>query len=177
MNDNGPGRFLESQHREIDRAAQAIMENRGDQPTLTRMLALLRLHLYVEEEVLFPAIRTPALAMPIYILEYEHGRIWRFLANLAAANARPQAPTEAMAEDCRRLFKVFEMHNPKEEDLIYAAADRAAEADPEDGLVVAIQSAQVPDDWVCMAQRDGFAPPPGAPPWEPPLLPRPVFLE
>lgn len=176
MDDTGPGRLLEAQHQDIDRDALALMEQRGNQETLDRMLALLRLHIYIEEEILFPAVATPALAMPVYILQYEHARIWRFLDNLQNSAEQTQASSEALAEDCRRLFKIFEMHNPKEEDLIYEAAERVAEADPEDKLLTAIKTAQFPDRWVCMGQRENFGPPPDAPPWEPPLLPRPVSI-
>ena len=172
MNSTSPSQLLAAQHREIDRQMLAFKDGTEGLDGLRNVLTLLRLHLYVEEELLFPAVTTQALAMPLYILQYEHGQMWDFIERLAAACKNQSTATDAARDDCRKLLKLFKVHNPKEEDLVYAAADRAATTDPDNTLVSDIKAARLPNDWLCMAKRDDFAPPAGAPPWQPGPLPR-----
>lgn len=172
MDKTSPGRLLTAQHREIDQGISEIREGTGDVQKLRRATELLGWHQYVEEEILFPAITEKNLEMPIYILEYEHGQMWPFLARLSETCRKEETPDDTTRDDCRKLLKLFQTHDPKEEDLIYVAADRMAASDPQGGLLAEINSAQVPEGWLCMAQREGFAPPPDAPPWDPPPDPR-----
>src|SRR5690625_2292612 len=167
MDETLPGRLLTTQHRKIDQGVSDVMEGTGDLETLRRTMELLRLHLYVEEEFLFPSLAGNHLEMPIYIMQHEHGQIWSFLERLSDACRQEEAPTDAVREDCRKVLKLWKLHDPKEEDLMYALADRQAAADPRGTLAADIKAARVPDGWLCMAKREGFAPPPGAPPWEP----------
>ena len=41
------------------------------------------------------------------------------------------------------------MHNPKEEQIVYAAADRYDPAYPDAPLIQAMAAAHVPEGWVC----------------------------
>lgn len=166
-----PSRILAAQHHQIDRRTRQIAGGSHDTRLLRDTSAQLRLHLYVEEEIVFPAIATSALEMPLYIMKYEHGQMWGFLESISAAGGESVAESAAH-EDSRKLVELFQRHNPKEEDLIYAAADRAATEGTQQKLTADIKAAQVPDGWLCMAKREDFAPPPGAPAWRPAPLPR-----
>jgi hypothetical protein len=59
------------------------------------------------------------------------------------------------------------MHNPKEEDLSYAAVDRLALDGSLETTTQIIRDARVPEGWICRGRRKEFAAPPDMPPWPP----------
>ncbi len=160
-----PSQWLTQQHRELDTFMKRLMEQDGDLQLLRKSLDLLTLHLFVEEEITFGPIDTGPLRMPIYIMHCEHGEMWAVMDELDFA-CREGRALDLLRRPCRRLVRLFNVHNPKEEDLIYAAIDQYAAGDGVPDVLVAMQAARVPDGWVCRSERPGFAPPPGAPPWE-----------
>lgn len=149
---------LTQQHRDMDAMLESLTE--GDSSRVHDMLAALRKHIWIEEEWLFDAITDSNLVMPLYIMQYEHAEMWSFMERIEALDG---GGGTRMA--CRKLRKLLSQHDPKEEDLIYAAVDTRVDDDP--SLRAAIETGGVPDGWVCRGQRDDFAPPPGAPPWPP----------
>lgn len=147
---------------------QQIIEGAGGLVRLREGVDLLRLHLWVEEELLFDEVASTGLRMPIYIMQYEHAQMWPLLQELAAA-CQSGTVLAKLREPCRALHKLFQVHNLKEEDLIYPAVERlaASEGSTIRNRLTAVREASVPEGWICRGRRDGFAPPPGAPPWPP----------
>ncbi len=116
-------------------------------------LKLLRQHVYVEEHALFPPLAETGLAMPIFVMNREHGLMWPLIRDLEAA-CEAGAAADTLREDARNLMQLLKIHNVKEVEVIYAAADRYANANPDAALAQAVAAARMPEDWVCaMAPR------------------------
>lgn len=144
-----PSQLLAAQHRRIDQGVLGILDGTDQPAALADSLALLRLHLYVEEEVLFPPLVKAGLTMPVFVMKREHGEMWPLLQTLTAACGSASL-VEALREPCGQLFQLLQIHNPKEEQIVYSAVDRLADA----SLTETLQTTRVPDDWTCaMAPR------------------------
>ena len=143
-----PSSLLAVQHHQIDQGVAAIVDGTGKPQALATSLKLLREHLYVEEEALFPVLAGIGLTMPVFVMKREHGQMWPLLDRLEAACAAG-ADADALHEDARQLLQLLKMHNPKEEQIVYAAADRYEPAHPDASLVQAMAAARMPEGWVC----------------------------
>lgn len=142
-----PSQLLEQQHRRIDDGIKVALTGTGSPQALIQSLELLRLHIYLEEQVLFPPLERAGLTMPIFVMQREHGLMWPLIQSLLKSDADVQA-------DGRELFQLLQVHNPKEEQILYKAADQVDEGGPDGALLQALQQGQMPADWACkMAQR------------------------
>lgn len=148
MTPTTPATLLEAQHRDIDRRIRGIFDGSGGVPELAEALQLLRWHIYAEEAVLFPPLEQEGLTMPVFVMQREHGLMWPLLQTLSEACATGSA-LDALQDDCRELFHLLQLHNKKEEQILYTAADRMAAEQPDDALAQALADAQVPDGWTC----------------------------
>lgn len=161
------GAALTAEHREIDAGIKAVIDGGSDLAPLREALALLRRHIHVEETALFPPLAAAGLTMPVFVMKREHGQMWPLLDALEKACAEG-ATAESLREDCEHLFRLLQIHNGKEEQIVYGAADRQAAADDDNVLAEAIAAAAMPEGWTCeMAGRGGppgFPPPPPFPP-------------
>lgn len=145
--------ILADQHRRIDHGIATIVDGTGKPQTLAAALELLREHLYVEEETLFPPLVETGLALPVFVMKREHGHMWPLIRSLEAACAAG-AGMDDLREDAGRLLQQLNIHDPKEERIVYTAADRYDPAHPDTSLVQAVAAARMPKDWVCaMAAR------------------------
>ncbi|MDN5864847.1 MAG: hemerythrin domain-containing protein [Gammaproteobacteria bacterium] len=148
MDDITPGELLTRQHRKIDAGIQGLIDGSGGRAKLAESLALLRLHLYVEEELLFQPLAKSGLTMPVFVMKREHGEMWPLLENLDAG-CGSAAPLETLHGPAKELFQLLQIHNPKEEQIVYAAVDKLSREKTGGPLVEALESATVPDDWTC----------------------------
>lgn len=79
---------LEGEHRTIDEGIFAFL--RSDAATVTPeqrtglldAIALLRRHIYIEEQYLFPPLRAAGLFGPVMVMVHEHGLMWPLLDKL-----------------------------------------------------------------------------------------------
>jgi len=143
-----PGPWLEDQHRSIDAGILGIVDGSGALAALAAALELLRQHVYVEETVLFPPLEATGLTMPVFVMQREHGQLWPLLGRLAEACERGRI-SEDVKRMCRDLYQLLQIHNSKEEQILYAAANRLAAEDPQALSSDALRAAQVPRDWTC----------------------------
>ncbi|MEO8777574.1 MAG: hemerythrin domain-containing protein [Rhodanobacter sp.] len=143
-----PSSLLAVQHHQIDQGVAGIVDGRGDPQALAAALKLLREHLYVEEEALFPVLAKTGLAMPVFVMKREHGQMWPLILRLEAACAAGR-DADTLRDDARQLLQQLKIHNPKEEQIVYAAADRYEPAHPDATLVEAMAAAHMPAGWVC----------------------------
>lgn len=148
MTDSTPAQLLEDQHRAIDRGIKGIFDGSGGLAELAQALELLRLHIHAEEAVLFPPLEAEGLTMPVFVMQREHGLMWPLLEQLTQACAAGGA-VEALQDDCRELFKQLQIHNPKEEQILYSAADRLAAEQGDGALARALAADVVPSGWAC----------------------------
>ena len=144
MAETSCSQLLANQHRQIDTGIKGIVDGGGDAAALASSLALLRLHLYVEEAILFPPLVKSGLTMPVFVMKREHGQMWPLLTSLSTACAAA-TPVAELHERARQLFQLLQIHNTKEEQIVYAAADRLDDA----ALAAAIGHANAPEGWVC----------------------------
>lgn len=149
MDTTSPSRWLEAQHRQIDQGIEGMLNGTGTLGQLAASLDLLRLHLYIEEVVLFPPLEKAGLTMPVFVMQREHGQMWPLLQWLAAACA-----TGTIGPDVRdegdELLSLLQIHNPKEERILYSVADQQAARQADGALLQALQAARVPSDWACV---------------------------
>jgi len=146
---------LEREHREIDAGIEAF----GDEPVdddgrveaLTGAIAALRRHIYLEEEFLFPALRSE-LAVPTIVMLREHGELWRTLDELEAKQAEG-ASEESLRGLCRELLARLASHNGKEEPIFYTRADPGLAAAATAELRAFLDSGRMPQGWVCQEAR------------------------
>jgi hemerythrin-like domain-containing protein len=148
MDDGSLGAALEREHREIDAGIEAFASGGGIE-SLTRAATALRRHIYLEEEFLFPALRSE-LAVPTIVMVREHGELWRTLDRLEAELAA--GGDDASVRDlCGALLARLAAHNATEEPISHPrpAAGRPAAAHA--GLRAFLGSGELPAGWVCQA--------------------------
>lgn len=143
---------LEREHQEVDAGLEAFLtdlrDGRVDAEGLNAALEGLRRHIYLEERILFPPIRHTGMAMPVAVMMTEHGEIWRTMDALAGLVA--SGDTEQMTAICRLLLDQLAVHNSKEEQVIYRAADTQLEPDQAAEVADFIETGLMPDSWVCL---------------------------
>lgn len=142
------GRLLAVQHQQIDQGVEGIVDGSGDTQALVEALKLLRAHVHVEETALFPPLVESGLAMPVFVMKREHGQMWPLIGRLEVACAAGSAADD-LREDARQLLQHLKIHNTKEEQIVYAAADRYQVAHPDALLVQSMAAARMPQGWVC----------------------------
>ncbi|HEX7349115.1 MAG TPA: hemerythrin domain-containing protein [Rhodanobacteraceae bacterium] len=136
--------LLAAQHQTIDTGVKAAATG-GDTAALAASLALLRLHLYIEEALLFPPLAESGLTMPVFVMKREHGQMWPLLEALSASGVA----ADVVAKDAKQLFQLLQMHNPKEESIVYTALDRLEAKRDDASLAQAISTATAPAGWRC----------------------------
>ena len=147
---------LEREHQEVDSAIGAFLEKLAggtvDTAELTAALTALRRHIYLEEEILFPPLRTGARMMSIFGMIRGHGEIWHTIDALAAGLA-DGADAAALREHAARLLELLTAHNKVEEPVIYPGAD--ADLSPEQASTLGdfLADGVMPDGWVCEKAR------------------------
>lgn len=128
MSDMTLSQALEAEHHEIDGGIEtytsALAAGVNDPAPLVTAMAALRRHIYLEEEFLFPPLRS-ALTMPILVMLKEHGQIWGEMDALDALLEAPDTAPQLLAQGCQTLLEQLERHNEKEEPIIYAHAASA----------------------------------------------------
>ena len=151
-NDTSLAELLEAEHRAID---AGIEEYTGDSPggeaALTEAIDALRRHIYLEEEFCFDALRERGLMMPVMVMLREHGEIWTVCDAVADAIAAGTEATDAAAS----LLTMLEVHNSKEEPILYPHIAEAIGPDASADLLDFLETGTMPDGWVCAAAAAG----------------------
>ena len=146
------GQALEADHRVIDEQfatfATAAEEGVVDRDSLTVAADGLRLHIWVEEELFFPPLSTAGIMGPIMVMHREHGEIWRSLDELEGIIAADEPDLPAALEVWRSLENILMQHNLKEEQILYAAADRMLDAQTAAEVTAGLDQ-ELPEGWTC----------------------------
>ncbi|OMC35133.1 hypothetical protein A5740_08450 [Mycobacterium sp. GA-1841] len=144
---------LEREHRTIDEGIIDFL--RSDASTVTPekrtglrdAIALLRRHIYIEEEYLFPPLRAAGLFGPVLVMVHEHGLMWPLLDKLERLVVDDE--DAAAAQLCRDLLEQLNTHNMKEERILYPQADGTLAQGDLDELAELFSAAAVPEGWFC----------------------------
>lgn len=149
----GVGATLEREHRTID---DGILNFAGTDPSaiapeqrsgLLDAIAVLRRHIYLEEEYLFPPLRAAGMVGPVMVMVREHGLMWPLLDQLERLVSDGSFDTAAQL--CRNLLEQLNSHNTKEEMILYPQADEVLSTGDLDELTDLLSTAEIPQDWVC----------------------------
>ena len=151
------GAALEREHQEIDGGVASFVsgleQGKQDTAPLTNAINALRRHIYLEEEFLFPSLRSAGLMAPVFVMVREHGEIWRTLDKLEADVNGATVDAPAAVATCSELAGQLDAHNMKEEQILYPQADRVMTPPASDELDVFIRSGKMPDGWICGGAR------------------------
>lgn len=143
---------LEAEHKIVDagieRFTHAVADGLPDSDSLAEVLDLLRRHIYVEEEFLFPPLREAGMVMPILVMIKEHGEIWNLMDQLQAANGQSAAKSELISI-ANQLLELLERHNSKEEPIVYPQVDLAMSESATAELNEFLAHGVMPASWVC----------------------------
>lgn len=143
---------LQAEHTEIDAGIEAFTAGvaAGDPPAdaMLRVLAAQRRHIYLEEAILFPPLRQAGLFAPVMVMLMEHGRMWRVMDELEPL-LTSGATDPRVTDLCQQLVDLLASHNPKEEQIIYPAADATLTDSAGSVLRGFLESGSMPDGWVC----------------------------
>lgn len=147
---------LTREHREIDAGIEEFVsaadagEVRAE--PLTRAMDALRRHIYLEETILFPPLRTAGLMMPVMVMLREHGALWDAMAAIDTAlgdTASNDAAPKTLLDQCRQLLALLDEHNTKEEPILYPRADLDLDEASHDDLADFLYSGTTPEGWSC----------------------------
>ncbi|BBY83686.1 hemerythrin domain-containing protein [Mycolicibacterium pulveris] len=148
---------LEHEHRVIDRGIEIFADGANSRApsnvtaeqrdALVNAVEVLRRHIYLEEEYLFPPLRAAGMVGPVMVMVHEHAQMWPLLDQIEESLADGNAATAAQL--CRELLAQLGSHNWKEERILYPQADDTLSAADRDELSELVATAQVPEDWVC----------------------------
>lgn len=149
---DGPvGQHLEDDHHRIDDAFEAFAQSLDgpvvDRTSFDTAAQALRHHIYVEEELHFPALKSGGLLAPVLVMLREHGMIWDLLD--AITRALDDADPETVRATWPQLATVLAQHNSKEEQILYPAGDQHLAPNEADQVLSTLRAGTTPPGWVC----------------------------
>lgn len=143
---------LEAEHKIVDagieRFTYAVADGLPHADALGEVLDLLRRHIYVEEEFLFPPLREAGMMMPILVMIKEHGEIWNLMDQLQSEIA-DSAEKNVVISIARELLDLLDRHNSKEEPIIYPQVDLTMSESATAELNEFLAHGEMPAGWVC----------------------------
>jgi hemerythrin-like domain-containing protein len=143
---------LEKEHQDIDAGIAAFIGAlAGGKPpvdTMRRALAAHRRHIFLEETMLFPPLRSGGLFAAVLVMLREHGQMWQLMDQLEPLVVAGGTDS-AVPELCEKFVTLIAAHNLKEEATIYSKADEILTAPASDELRAFMASGTMPDGWVC----------------------------
>lgn len=145
-----PGALLQDEHNAIDAIVHAAYTATVELPVLSQAMQQLLRHFYLEEAIMFPPLLEAGLVMPVMVMQREHGEMWPFWERLVAACDTGTLDAAAKRQ-AHNLYLRLRVHNPKEEEVVYAAADKYVVEHPDATMVADLQRAVVPVGWKCTA--------------------------
>lgn len=143
---------LEREHHEIDAGLERALGDATARDALVAAVVALRRHIYLEEEYLFPPLRSGGLMGPVLVMLREHGELWDALDEIDALLAT-DAAGEGLTTQLEVLLDQLDRHNAKEEPIVYAAADQRLDADAVAEINGLVETSALPDGWVCEQAR------------------------
>lgn len=143
---------LEAEHHRIDdyldTFAASVADGTADSAMLHEAFTLLRRHIYVEEEFLYPPLREGGMTMPIFVMEREHGEIWQLMDTLDEHRRGGGDPHHVISL-CQELLELLDKHNAKEEPIVYPQADLTLSATATRELHAFLATGTMPEGWAC----------------------------
>jgi hemerythrin-like domain-containing protein len=82
----------------------------------------------------------------------EHGQMWPILDRLDQGLVE-KVGADVLGVDCRELLALLQLHNPKEEQILYPELDRVVGEDTGADVHELLDAGQVPAGWTCQFLR------------------------
>lgn len=140
----------ENEHRAIHDEFAALADGaaggRFDPAALEDAVQSLRSHIWVEEQVLFPALRDAGAGGPVTFMVREHEEIWSHLDELEQILDQDQPDPRLAVTVWTALQQLLDQHNLREEGILHAHADSLAGAGVA-AKVNALLETGMPADW------------------------------
>ncbi len=134
----------------FERFRAVLASGRVDGAPFEEALKILHRHIYVEEEILFPAVEAQGLGGPVAVMLQEHGEIWRLL-NLIQELIVGGAPPAEVENSLTAVRGVLGEHNVKEEQILYPSADQLLAGPGLAATLQRIKEERQPESWACRA--------------------------
>lgn len=136
------------QHRKIDvllaEFIKSLKENDQGNEELAELRKLLRTHIYLEENVLYPVVETGENHNGINGLEVEHAGVFRLVNRIQSYIARRDFVRAT--DRAEGLVRVLAAHNGKEMQTVYSTLDALLESE-QAVIIDRIKSLDVPENW------------------------------
>ena len=117
MEDENVEYFMTKDHQDTNEILDIVLKDsiKGvvDRESIAKVTEMLRRHIYIEEEILFPALPSDN-DKDIEFLEVQHGEVFRFLKSLNSNNN-----ADLIKDISKKLLDLLIEHNAFEESFIY----------------------------------------------------------
>ena len=117
MEDENVEYFMTKDHQDTNEILDTVLKDsiKGvvDSESIAKVTEMLRRHIYIEEEILFPALPSDN-DKDIEFLEVQHGEVFRFLKSLNSNNN-----ADLIKDISKKLVDLLIEHNAFEESFIY----------------------------------------------------------
>ena len=117
MEDENVEYFMTKDHQDTNEILDTVLKDsiKGvvDRESIAKVTEMLRRHIYIEEEILFPALPSDN-DKDIEFLEVQHGEVFRFLKSLNSNNN-----ADLIKDISKKLLDLLIEHNAFEESFIY----------------------------------------------------------
>ncbi|PKN83125.1 MAG: hemerythrin [Chloroflexi bacterium HGW-Chloroflexi-9] len=147
---------LEREHVEIDAGLEQLGTSLATGTVaaapFAAAAAALRRHIYLEEEFLFPPLRTGRMVASVAVMFREHGDIWHALDEVEAQIVGGAAP-ERVRGALDVLLELLGEHNLKEERIVYPVIDRVMAGQSAHEMRGHLAGMRPYAGWTCQALR------------------------
>ena len=117
MEDENVEYFMTKDHQDTNEILDTVLKDsiKGvvDSESIAKVTEMLRRHIYIEEEILFPTLPSDN-DKDIEFLEVQHGEVFRFLKSLNSNNN-----ADLIKDISKKLLDLLIEHNAFEESFIY----------------------------------------------------------
>lgn len=138
---------LEGEHRAIDADVERFLADPlAAVDALRSAGAMLRRHIFLEEERIFPGLRDRGLFAAMMVMLREHGQMWQTLDEIDGVLVEG---IDGVPLLCRRLLTQLQHHNLKEERVIYTQADQGLTPEHAASVVEFLRAGELPAGWTC----------------------------
>lgn len=143
---------MKDEHHVVDAGIEAFLAKLDggvvDAAGLHTTLNVLRRHAYMEENFIFPPLRSGHLMMSIFGMLRGHGEIWRTMDRIEEL-AADGSDHGALREVGQQLLAQLAQHNKVEEAVVYSAADIDLEPAKAAEWADFKKTGTMPVGWVC----------------------------
>lgn len=150
-------KILERDFPAIERGINEFLALHGGSTAATvglrRSIEALRRHIYVEQEFVFPPLRSAGREGPVIAMSSDHADLWRTMDELETFLADHKSP-KAQQQTCQILMAELDRHLSREDPIVFRHVVEVLTPQDEATLRDEVEHAVLPPDWVCPGAQD-----------------------